>query len=50
MRAEVWPPVERLVEIDERVEHWMLLDDEQELVAGKRGATRLGPPSTLTCS
>ena len=27
---------------DELVEHWTLLDDEQALVAGKRGATRLG--------
>lgn len=30
------------VELDELVEHWTLLGDEQELVAGKRGATRLG--------
>jgi hypothetical protein len=30
------------VELDELVEHWTLLDGEHELVAGKRGATRLG--------
>jgi hypothetical protein len=30
------------VDLDELVEHWTLLDDERELVAGKRGATRLG--------
>jgi TnpA family transposase len=30
------------VDLDELVEHWTLLEDEQELVAGKRGATRLG--------
>jgi hypothetical protein len=30
------------VELDELVEHWTLLDGERELVAGKRGATRLG--------
>jgi len=29
------------VELDELVELWTLLDDEQHLVAGKRGATRL---------
>jgi hypothetical protein len=28
--------------VDEFVEHWTLLDGERELVAGKRGATRLG--------
>ena len=28
--------------LDELVEHWTLLGDERELVAGKRGATRLG--------
>ena len=32
-----WP-----LELDELVEHWTLLDDDQDLVAGKRGATRLG--------
>ena len=32
---------ERL-ELDELVEHWTLLDGEWELVAGKRGTTRLG--------
>lgn len=31
-----------LVVLDELVEHWTLLDDEQELIAGKRGPTRLG--------
>ena len=30
------------VELDELVEHWTLLDGDHELVAGKRGATRLG--------
>jgi len=30
------------VEVDELVEHWTVLEDEQQLVAGKRGATRLG--------
>jgi hypothetical protein len=30
------------LELDELVEHWTLLDDELALVAGKRGATRLG--------
>jgi TnpA family transposase len=30
------------VDLDELVERWTLLADEQELVAGKRGATRLG--------
>ncbi len=30
------------LELDELVEHWTLLDDDQALVAGKRGATRLG--------
>jgi hypothetical protein len=30
------------VELDELVEHWTLLDGDRELVAGKRGATRLG--------
>lgn len=28
--------------IDELVEHWTILDEERELIAGKRGATRLG--------
>ncbi len=32
----------RSLELDELVEHWTLLDDEQALIAGKRGATRLG--------
>jgi len=30
------------VEVDELVEHWTVLEDEQQLVAGNRGATRLG--------
>jgi len=30
------------VEVDELVEHWTVLEDEQQLVAGKRGATKLG--------
>ncbi len=34
--------MDRSVEIDELVECWTLLADEQGLVAGKRGATRLG--------
>ncbi|MEW2141178.1 hypothetical protein AB0892_32080, partial [Streptomyces sp. NPDC005409] len=29
-------------DLDELVEHWTLLKDEQVLVSGKRGATRLG--------
>jgi hypothetical protein len=28
--------------MDDLVEHWTVLDDELELVAGKRGATRWG--------
>ncbi len=28
--------------VDELVEHWTVLPDERDLVAGKRGATRLG--------
>ena len=31
-----------LVDLDELVEHWTVLEDERELVAGKRGPTRLG--------
>ncbi|TDE57987.1 DUF4158 domain-containing protein [Nonomuraea mesophila] len=27
--------------IDELVEHWTILDEERDLIAGKRGATRL---------
>ncbi|MDX2524732.1 Tn3 family transposase [Streptomyces europaeiscabiei] len=30
------------LDLDELVEHWTLLKDEQALVSGKRGATRLG--------
>lgn len=30
------------VGMDELIEHWTVLDDERELVAGKRGGTRLG--------
>jgi len=32
----------RPLELDELVEHWTLLDDERELVAGKRGAPGWG--------
>ena len=32
----------RSLDLDELVEHWTLLDDERELVSGKRGPTRLG--------
>jgi hypothetical protein len=33
--------MERLpLNLDELVEHWTLLEDERDLVAGKRGATR----------
>jgi Domain of unknown function (DUF4158) len=32
----------RSLNLDELVEHWTLLDDEQKLIAGKRGPTRLG--------
>jgi hypothetical protein len=28
------------LELDELVEHWTLLDDDQALVAGKRGEAR----------
>jgi hypothetical protein len=30
------------VDLDELVDHWTLLKDERELIAGKRGPTRLG--------
>jgi hypothetical protein len=30
------------MELDELVEHWTLLVDEQELIAGERASTRLG--------
>ena len=30
------------LDLDDLVEHWTLLKDEQGLVSGKRGATRLG--------
>ena len=30
------------LELDELVEHWAVLAEERELVAGKWGATRLG--------
>lgn len=36
------------MELDELVEHWTLLDDDQALVAGKRGSTRLGFALLLT--
>ena len=31
-----------LMDLDELVDHWTLLMDERELVAGKRGPARLG--------
>jgi Domain of unknown function (DUF4158) len=31
-----------LMDLDELVDHWTLLKDERELIAGKRGPTRLG--------
>jgi hypothetical protein len=31
-----------LVDLDELAEHWTLVEDERELVAGKQGPTRLG--------
>ena len=31
-----------MIDLDDLVEHWTVLDDERTLVAGKRGATRLG--------
>jgi hypothetical protein len=34
--------VARSLNLDELVEHWTLLDDEQELIVGKRRPTRLG--------
>jgi Domain of unknown function (DUF4158) len=41
-----WPRVDEgavvRVDLDELIEHWTLLDDERELIAGKRGPTRLG--------
>jgi hypothetical protein len=32
----------RSLDLDEFVEHWTVLDDEAQLVAGTRGPTRLG--------
>jgi hypothetical protein len=32
----------RSLDLDELVEHWTVLEDERELIAGKRGPTRLG--------
>ncbi len=32
-----------LVDLDELVEYWTLLEDERELVAGKQGPTRRSP-------
>lgn len=34
------------LDLDDLVEHWTLLKDEQGLVSGKRGATRLHGPRT----
>lgn len=39
--AEVWRTVDRSIELDELVEHWTLIAGELDLVAGKRGPTRL---------
>ncbi len=33
-----YPPMH----IDELVEHWTILDEERDLIAGKRDATRIG--------
>jgi hypothetical protein len=30
------------VDVDELIEFWTLLDEDRELLAGKRGATALG--------
>ncbi|MFB4269952.1 DUF4158 domain-containing protein [Nonomuraea sp. GTA35] len=35
--------------IDELVEHWTILDEERDLIAGKRDATRLGFAILLKC-
>ena len=32
----------RSIDLEELVEHWTLLDDERDTVAGKPGAARLG--------
>jgi hypothetical protein len=40
--AGVSPIVDRSNELDELVEKWTLLGDEQSLLAGKRVATKLG--------
>jgi hypothetical protein len=34
--------VARSLDLDALVEYWPLLDDEQKLIVGKRGPTRLG--------
>jgi hypothetical protein len=33
--------VARVVDEDELIEHWTLLDEEMELLAGRRGPTKL---------
>jgi hypothetical protein len=38
----VSPIVDPLIELDELGEKWTLLGDEQRLVTGERGATKLG--------
>jgi hypothetical protein len=38
----VSPIVDRSIELDELVEKWTLLGDEQSLVVSKGGATKLG--------
>jgi hypothetical protein len=40
--ARVSPIVDRSIELDELVEKWTLLGDEQSLVVSKGGATKLG--------
>jgi hypothetical protein len=35
--------------IDELVEHWTILEEERELISGKRDATRLGFAILLEC-
>ena len=40
--AGVSPIVDRSIELGELGEKWTLLGDEQRLVAGKCGATKLG--------
>jgi hypothetical protein len=39
----------RSLDLDELVEQWTLLDDEQALIAGKRGATRRSSLLAVVC-